>query len=102
MKDFSHVKIDLLSILHELEKIERNGTFNVEKFAEFAQYHQALLFPAFQLQHMLQEKVLGVNFWRKCSERRIQITKGKYVALKDLMYLVREKTPIVCSFNSVK
>jgi hypothetical protein len=76
------------SVLHELKQIEKNSTFNVEKFAEFAKYHQGMLYPAFQLQYMLQGKILGHKFWTKCSNRRIELAKGKYIALKDLMELV--------------
>lgn len=75
------------SILHELKQIEKHDTFNVEKFAEFAKYHQGLLFPAFQLQHMLQGKILGHSFWGKCSNRRIELSKGKYISLRELMEL---------------
>lgn len=68
--------------------MEKNGTFNVERFAEFAKTHQNMLFPAFTLQNMLQEKVLGRSFWGKCSERRIELSKGKYISLRELMELV--------------
>jgi hypothetical protein len=50
-----------------------------------------MLYPAFQLQYMLQGKVLGHAFWSHCSNRRIELSKGKYVALRDLMELVRKK-----------
>jgi hypothetical protein len=88
---FSH------SVLHELKQIEKNSTFNVEKFADFAKYHQGMLYPAFQLQYMLQGKILGHKFWTRCSERRIELAKGKYIALKDLMELVSFPS-FYCSF----
>lgn len=73
------------SVIHELKQIEKHGTFNVGKFAEFAKYHQGMLFPAFQLQYMLQGKILGHSFWSKCSDRRIELSKGKYISLRELM-----------------
>jgi hypothetical protein len=42
----------------------------------------------FKLQHHLQESVLGVSFWERASERRIELSHGKYVSLSDLMLLV--------------
>jgi hypothetical protein len=71
-----------------LTKLEKAEKFSAEKFAEFAKYHQGMLYPAFQLQYMLQGKVLGHSFWSKCSDRRIELSKGKYIALKNLMELV--------------
>ena len=75
-------------MLSEVHKIEKGGKFDLQKFVEFAKYHQNLLFPAFQLQFNLQTKVIGVKFWQKCSERRFEMTKGKYVSLVDIMALV--------------
>ena len=46
------------------------------------------MFPVFKLQNHLQERVLGIRFWEKASERRIQLSKGKYVKLSELMRLV--------------
>jgi hypothetical protein len=38
---------------------------NIEEFKIFARQHQALLFPAFVLQHKLQKRVISVSFWEK-------------------------------------
>jgi hypothetical protein len=78
----------LRSVLAEVRKIEKGGSFTIQKFVEFAKYHQNMLFPAFQLQLNLQTKVIGTKFWKKCSQRRIEISKGKFVTLVQLMELV--------------
>jgi deoxyinosine 3'endonuclease (endonuclease V) len=61
----------------------------VDVLKKFAKNHQNLLYPVFKLQHHLQENVLGANFWIKASQRRVQLSKGKYVTLEELMQLVR-------------
>jgi hypothetical protein len=38
-----------------------------------------LLYPAFQVQRKLQKKIMGKGFWAKQSDRRIEISKGKFV-----------------------
>ena len=73
-----------------MEKIgDKTSGITVEALKKFAKNHQNLLYPVFKLQRHLQDNVLGVSFWTRASERRIQLCKGKYVTLADLMLLVR-------------
>lgn len=75
-------------VMQELHKVEAKGPFTIEKFTKFARTHQEMLFPAFQLQLHLQEKVCGRSFWSRCSNRRVELSKGKFVTMGELMELV--------------
>ena len=41
-------------------------------FDAFCRRHPALLFPAFQFQQILRKRVLGVSFWERAAEKRVQ------------------------------
>lgn len=60
-------------IMIKLETIMEStvsGRLTVKLFQEFAVRHPMLLFPAFQLQTEIQNKVLGERFWAKAAKRR--------------------------------
>ena len=73
----------------ELHKIDDDGDgISIEALKTFGKHHQALLYPVFKLQHHMQESVLGTGFWHKASDRRVELSKGKYVTMGDLLNLV--------------
>ncbi|DAZ95600.1 TPA: hypothetical protein N0F65_006086 [Lagenidium giganteum] len=60
-------------VLQKLETVMQSttsGRLPVSLFQDFAVRHPVLLFPAFQLQTEIQEKVLGEKFWRKAAKKR--------------------------------
>jgi len=60
-------------ILAKLESIMQNtasGRLGVNLFQDFAARHPMLLFPAFQLQTEIQQKILGQRFWAMAAKRR--------------------------------
>jgi hypothetical protein len=67
------------------------GDVNAEQFCLFAKNHNALLFPAFEMQKALQKSTLGVNFWTTNAERRIEMSNGKFMPVAKFMQLVRHK-----------
>lgn len=74
------------NIKNDLKEIEKNGiAVDIEQFREFCRNHQALLFPAARMQLYLQQKVLGRGFWHKNSQRRIKLSKGKFVPIGKLL-----------------
>ena len=78
----------------ELHKIDDDGDgISIEALKTFAKHHQALLYPVFKLQHHMQESVLGTGFWHKASDRRVELCKGKYVTMGDLLNLVSFTIP---------
>jgi Ca2+-binding EF-hand superfamily protein len=72
----------------ELHKIDTRARINLTAFKNFTQTHQGMLFPVFNLQHQLRCNVLGERFWDKASNRRLELSKGRYVTMSDLMLLV--------------
>ena len=61
------------------------GIIDVETFREFSRKHPALLFPAYNMQENIQAKVLGTEFWRYYSEKRIELCEGRYVAIGEFL-----------------
>lgn len=60
-------------IMGKLESIMENsssGRLSVSLFQDFAIRHPMLLFPAFQLQTEIQQKILGERFWAQAAKRR--------------------------------
>eukprot|EP01038_Epipyxis_sp_PR26KG_P007378 gene7378-10050_t len=80
------------TILSELKHYDESAEFNLEKFRLFVKHHGSFLFPAFQMQEALQKKILGKSYWSKQSNRRVEISKGKYVPITQLMLLHTNKS----------
>jgi hypothetical protein len=77
------------AIASEIKKLEHlRGEFSLAKFAKFVKTHEEMLFPAFQMQLKIQEKVFGRRFWERCSSRRVEICKGKYASITEIMMMV--------------
>lgn len=68
--------------------MEKKGDIDIDEFTKFSKYHHALLFPAFQMQSSLQRNILGVSYWNKHANRRIEISKGEYLSIHQFMALV--------------
>jgi phosphotransferase system HPr-like phosphotransfer protein len=71
----------------DLEMFLKDGDINVDRFLLFIRDHHSLLFPAFQMQLALKKGILGVNFWESCAQRRVQLSKKKYVTIKQIIEL---------------
>jgi hypothetical protein len=67
---------------------------DIQRFRYFVQTHPTLLFPAFQLQHALRKRILGVWFWQRAANRRIELTHGKYLPVAQFVELVSLSFPI--------
>eukprot|EP01034_Spumella_vulgaris_P023831 gene23831-30106_t len=55
------------------------------EFCKFAKTHQALLFPAFEMQRALQQYTMGIGFWEKVSNRRSELSSGEYVQVDEFV-----------------
>ena len=51
---------------------------------KFIMTHQAMLFPAFNMQRILQKRILGVSFWDKQTKRRKQMNQVHVMIEPDL------------------
>lgn len=74
---------------NDLNAVESSGElFTIEQYRLFVRTHQALLFPAFQMQLALQRKILGVRFWERNAERRLKFSNGKYISVGNFILMV--------------
>lgn len=69
--------------------MDSNGEIDAEHFCKFAKTHHALLFPAFEMQTALHRATLGAAFWHRNAERRIEVSKGRFIPIAKFMELVR-------------
>lgn len=85
----------------DLKAMEAEGhLLNIEAFRNFAKTHQALLFPAFQMQLALQRRFLGQRFWARNAEKRLKFSNGKYISVGNFILFVSLMQPNVCSKNN--
>ena len=79
-----------IPICRILERIyaELGDDITVTEFREFVRKYPALLFPAFNLQETLQKKIMGNDFWKFFSEKRLKLSGGKYIEIGEFMALV--------------
>ena len=64
---------------------------DINTFRKFAKQHQALLFPAFMMQTKMQSKILGCRFWSNLANKRIEISKGRYIPISEFLKLHTNK-----------
>lgn len=87
------------AITADLKALEKDGDINAEQFCKFAKTHHALLFPAFEMQQLLQRRTLGTSFWYKNAERRIEVSKGRFIPIAKFMELVSVHLYYIISFT---
>eukprot|EP01038_Epipyxis_sp_PR26KG_P009776 gene9776-13151_t len=73
------------AILADLVAMDRMEDVDIDAFSKYVKLHQAMLFPAFQMQQQLQRKFFGTSFWERQGSKRIQLSKGKYVSVAQFM-----------------
>ena len=75
------------------EKIGALALVEVTKdvFREFIRKHPALIFPAFEIQRLMQRKCLNLRFWRKISKRRIEISEDRYLSVSEIVELMNDR-----------
>lgn len=76
-------------VAKDLDELEAKGDVGLDEFLEFSRTHHSLLWPAFQMQLALKKKMMGIGFWQTHSERRVKLSKSKYVRITDLLHMVR-------------
>ncbi|CAK4285512.1 unnamed protein product [Aphanomyces euteiches] len=77
------------AIMAKLRAIAKanDGYMPIENFVVFAHDHPLLMFPAFQIQHDMVEKILGEHFWTKIADQREkkQRTDKKFKTIEDIL-----------------
>lgn len=76
------------AVLQDIEtQNAADASIGVNEFREFCRKRPALLFPAFQMQHFLQKKSLGTQFWEKYTNMRLEVCHGEYISVGQFMEL---------------
>lgn len=78
-------------VLTDIKAIKGDAIFDIQEFRKFVKTHQALLFPAFQMQFALQKKILGKGFWTNNAERRLRLSDGNYISIQKFMEIHVDK-----------
>lgn len=87
---FSALSSSVHSVAADLKQIENSGQLlNIDQYRQFVKTHQALLFPAFQMQLALQRRILGVRFWERNANKRLKFSNGKYISIGNFILFVR-------------
>lgn len=75
------------------EKIESMTLRDINKdvFREFTRRHPALLFPAFELQRVFQKHCLGEAFWKKLTQKRIDLSDGKFLSVGEIIEMLNHE-----------
>jgi hypothetical protein len=66
---------------------QKGGKINLDDFILFMEYHQSMLFPIFDIQLHLRRKILGFKFWDSCAKRRVEISHGKSLTIREIIEL---------------
>lgn len=76
------------------DKIESITLKDVNKdvFRDFTKRHPALLFPAFEMQRVLQKHCLGAKFWKRITQKRIELSDGKFLSVGEIIELINHES----------
>uniref|UniRef100_A0A7S3HS01 EF-hand domain-containing protein n=1 Tax=Spumella elongata TaxID=89044 RepID=A0A7S3HS01_9STRA len=61
------------------------GTITIEGFRPFCQINTVLMLPLLTVQSKLRTTAMGTDFWEKMSNRTLELKKGKFVTLRELL-----------------
>jgi hypothetical protein len=74
----------------KLEELDRQN-IDLATFQKFAESHQALLYPAFEMQTRFHDQVLGTNFWQILIENRVRMFNDRYISVADILARYEER-----------
>jgi len=66
------------------------GTITIEGFRPFCQINTVLMLPLLAVQSKLRTTAMGTDFWEKMSNRTLELKKGKFVTLRELLVQVMQ------------
>jgi hypothetical protein len=79
-----------LSDQYDKKSNKKVKTISFNKFSSFAQAHPTILFPIFDFQRILQNKILGSSYWEKQGTLRIQRDQGEYKSIKHIFNPIKD------------
>lgn len=76
--------------VHARKTYSKLGALNTKQidldtFKEFSRKHQALLYPAFEMQSRFQRRVIGNIFWATYCQMRMNMFKERYVPIEEIL-----------------
>lgn len=77
------------------------GTITIEGFRPFCQVNTVLMLPLLAVQSKLRTAAMGADFWEKMSNRTLELQKGKFVKLRELLVQVMRALLILIDSYSV-
>jgi Ca2+-binding EF-hand superfamily protein len=77
------------SVLYQLNQLNKKEAFTIDRFSEFCQHHHdhGMSIKAIELHQELRERICGIAFWERCSDHRVELSKGKFLSLGDILKL---------------
>jgi hypothetical protein len=75
------------------DKIESMTLQDIDKdvFRDFTRRHPALLFPAFELQRVFRKHCLGETFWKKLTQKRIDLSNGQFLSVGQIIEMLNRE-----------
>ena len=58
---------------------------DIDTFKDFSKKHQALLYPAFEMQSRFRQRVVGNVFWEVISRVRVDMFKDRYIPIEEIL-----------------
>ena len=60
-------------------------------FRDFTRRHPALLFPAFELQRVFRKHCLGESFWKKLTQKRVDLSNGQFLSVGEIIEMLNRE-----------
>lgn len=67
---------------------------DIGTFQKFAERHQALLYPAFEMQTRFKERVLGESFWHVIVQNCLKVFDDRYIPVLDIIARYEERADL--------
>jgi phosphopantetheine adenylyltransferase len=83
----------VLRVSAKLEELDHQN-INLQTFQKFAEKHQALLYPAFEMQTRIQDHVVGTTFWHVLIENRVRMFQDRYVSVREILERYEERADL--------
>ena len=78
------IALNLLRHINRLNEKRDEEVCDIETFVEFCRSHPAMLSPAFLMQQVMRERILGPAWWDRRADERVRV-RGRTVKIHDLM-----------------
>jgi hypothetical protein len=67
---------------------------DIDTFQRFVEKHQALLYPAFEIQMKFRDAICGREFWDSLIAKRVELFNNRYIPLQDILRRYEERVDL--------